>query len=101
MIAIKLRLSVLSSRGGESSETGMAEIGIEELNRDHLSEFWFIEAVDETTRVRVQDSKRLLPFVGPNHPGTQVKTLYVRVPLFDEAALELVTAKVERLAALS
>jgi hypothetical protein len=79
----------------------MTEIRIEDLRREHLKDFWFIEAIagfgDGATRVRVWESNRLLPFVDQNHAGTEVRTLFVRVASLDEADLQPLNAKIEQL----
>jgi hypothetical protein len=71
------------------------------LSREHLNDFWFIEAVagfgDDATRELVWDSKRLLPFVGPNDAGTELKTLFVRVESLDKVSLQSIKAKIEQL----
>jgi hypothetical protein len=79
----------------------MTEIRREDLRREHLREFWSIHAIagygEEATRERVWTSKRLVPFVGSNHPGTELTALDVRVPSLDEAGLRSLTAKIEHL----
>ena len=79
----------------------MTEIRMEDLSREHLKEFSFIEAIvgfgDDATRERVWDSNRLPPFLGALVGGAEVKTLYVRVA--DEAGLQSLKAKIEQLCA--
>jgi hypothetical protein len=73
----------------------------EDLTREHLREFWFIEAVtgdgDDAERMRVWESSRLLPFVGPEVKGTELKTLYVWVPSLEEADLQPLRDKIAAL----
>ena len=79
----------------------MTEIRIEDLSREHLKEFSFIEAIvgfgDDATRERVWESKRLPPFVDALVGGAEVKTLYV--PVADETDLQSLKTKIEQLCA--
>jgi len=75
----------------------MNETQIDELTPQLLRQAWFIDAVTGHEAARVWDSKRLLPFVAPTHPGTQVKTLSVRVASLDEVGLRPLLAKIEQL----
>jgi hypothetical protein len=82
----------------------MHVVRTEDLTPEHLREFWFIHAVtiDASTGAvtgeeAVWDSKRLVPFVGPESEGTLIKTLYVSVPSLEETDVQPLRDKIVRL----
>ena len=72
----------------------MTEMTLETLTRTDLTRHQDIFAVTPShERKRVWDSRRLLPFVGSDHPGTLVERGYIHVESFAPEHLAPLYAK--------
>ncbi len=75
----------------------MYVVRTEDLTREHLRDFWFIDAITDGERMRVWESGRLVPFVGPEAKGTELRTLSALVPSLEEADLQPLMDKIAAL----
>jgi hypothetical protein len=70
----------------------MPQIGMDNLTRDHLRQYWRLEAVagfdDETQREIVWESARQPPLSKWEGAASEMKTLFIRVPAITKSILE-------------
>jgi len=71
----------------------------EELTPQHLDDNWSILAVDDAMEFarEIWNSRRLLPFVSQDLPGTMTSRLYVHVPSLDDEGVRHAVSKLRQI----
>ena len=77
----------------------MTEITLESLTKAELKRYQKLFAVTPKGDVArfVWDSKKLIPLVAPDHPGTLIEDAYVQVPTFALEHLAPLYAELEEI----
>jgi hypothetical protein len=81
----------------------MPQIGMDNLTREHLRQYWRLEAVagfdDETQREIVWESERQPSFLKWDSAASEMKTLFIRVPAITKSILESLKSLIAELEA--